>query len=161
MRTNIAFGNARHEEDIKSAQELERRQWLDDLHKQIEENKRKKYATQETERQQDFLRDNVRPLMQEAANRHQQPTEIPTTNHNGQDSSVHRTDMIPKTGPPPNQRTGENIFGPTYDSSSKQNPTSRVDPLHLNVGIDRQQPYRPLDARRDEAVNTVDATFRR
>jgi len=86
MRTNLAFGNGRQEQDIKTMQEIERRQWLDDLHKQIEENKRKKYASQESERRQDFLRDNVQPLIQEAANRHQQPPEISTTNHHtGQD----------------------------------------------------------------------------
>jgi hypothetical protein len=107
MRTNLAFGNARHEEDVKTAHEMERRQWLDDLHKQIEENKRKKNDVHETERRQDFLRDNVQPLMQEAANRHQQPTDISTTNHNGQyfnkfnqhDPSVNRTDVMPKTLP--------------------------------------------------------------
>jgi hypothetical protein len=64
-------------------------------------------------------------------------------------------------GPTSNKNTGENIFGPTYDSPSKQNTNNKMDPLHLNVGIDRQHPYRPLDARRDEAVNTVDTTFRR
>ncbi len=103
MRTNLAFGTGRQEEDIKAAQEIERRQWLGDLHKQIEENKRKKYASHESERRQDFLRDNVQPLIQEAANRHQQPTEMSTTNHQtGQDLNrfhQHDSSVQPKTLP--------------------------------------------------------------
>ena len=38
---------------------------------------------------------------------------------------------------------------------------NRVERLHLNMPIDPQYAYRPSDARRDEAVNTVDSTFRR
>lgn len=64
-------------------------------------------------------------------------------------------------GYPSNQNTGEKIFGPTYDLSSKENTSQKVEPLHLNVNADRQNAYRPMDARRDEAVNTVDTTFRR
>ena len=60
-----------------------------------------------------------------------------------------------------NENTGEKLFGPTYDSSSKQNMSNKVEPLHLNVAVDHQQPYRRTDTRRDEAVNTVDTTFRR
>jgi hypothetical protein len=72
MRTNLLFGDVRFEDDVKSAKEIERRQWLDDLQKQIEANKRKKFTDQETERRQDFLHENIQPLVQEAANRHQQ-----------------------------------------------------------------------------------------
>ena len=73
MRTNLLFGDVRFEDDVKSAKEIERRQWLDDLQKQIEDNKRKKFTEQESERRQDFLQENIQPLLQEAANRHQQP----------------------------------------------------------------------------------------
>jgi len=85
MRTNLLFGDVRFDEDVKTAKEIERRQWLDDLRKQIEENKRKKYTQQETERRQDFLNENVQPILQEAANRHQQQRDIPTKNNSGQD----------------------------------------------------------------------------
>jgi len=93
MRTNLLFGDVRFEDDVKTAKEIERRQWLDDLQKQIEENKRHKFTQQETERRQDFLHENLQPLVQEAAQRHQQqldPSPIPSsntlrTNSNGQD----------------------------------------------------------------------------
>ena len=77
MRTNLLFGDVRFEDEVKSAKELERRQWLEDLQKQIEENKRKKFTEQETERRQDFLQENIQPLLQEAANRH--PTQVETS----------------------------------------------------------------------------------
>ncbi|CAF4526191.1 unnamed protein product [Rotaria socialis] len=81
MRTNLLFGDVRFEDDVKTAKEMERRQWLDDLQRQIEDNKRKKSRDQETERRHDFLQDNIQPLVQEAANRHQQEKEpaTPTT----------------------------------------------------------------------------------
>jgi hypothetical protein len=93
MRTNLLFGDVRFEDDVKNAKEIERRQWLDDLQKQIEDNKRKKFTEQETERRQDFLHENIQPLLQEAANRHPPQIEtssIPssqtlTTTHTGQD----------------------------------------------------------------------------
>ena len=69
MRTNLLFGDVRFEDDVRSAKEIERRQWLDDLRRQIEENKRQKVTQQETERRHDFLQDNLQPLMQEAADR--------------------------------------------------------------------------------------------
>jgi hypothetical protein len=53
------------------------------------------------------------------------------------------------TGSTANENTGEKLFGPNYESSSK------------NVTMDHQKPYRALDTRRDEAVNTVESTFRR
>ena len=87
MRTNLLFGDVRFDEDVKTAKEIERRQWLEDLQKQIEDNKRHKYTRQETERRQDFLNENVQPILQEAANRHQQQKEIPTTNHSDHHSS--------------------------------------------------------------------------
>ena len=71
MRTNLLFGDVRFESEVKTAKEIERRQWLDDLQKQIEDNKRKKFTQQETERRHDFLQDNIQPLLQEAAHRHQ------------------------------------------------------------------------------------------
>lgn len=83
MRTNLLFGDVRFENDVKTAKEVERRQWLEDLQKQIEENKRKKFTQQETERRQDFLQENLQPLMQEAANRHQthvDPSPAPPSN---------------------------------------------------------------------------------
>lgn len=70
MRTNLVFGNNRTEDDVRAAKELERRQWLEDLQKQVEENKRKKIMGYETDRRKDFLHENVQPLLQEAANRH-------------------------------------------------------------------------------------------
>ena len=82
MRTNLLFGDVRFEDDVRTAKEAERRQWLDDLRKQIEENKKQKTTQLETERRQDFLQENVQPLIQEAANRHEhasaiQPKETP------------------------------------------------------------------------------------
>ena len=59
---------------------------------------------------------------------------------------------VKSNGATSNQRSGENLFG--------SNSNSKTEPSHLHVGFDRQQAYRPSDARRDEAVNTVDATFR-
>ncbi|CAF3506044.1 unnamed protein product [Rotaria sp. Silwood1] len=79
MRTNLLFGDVRFEDDVKTAKEMERRQWLEDLQKQIEENKRKKFKEQETERRQDFLHENIQPLLQEAANRHQPEKEVSST----------------------------------------------------------------------------------
>lgn len=79
MRTNLLFGDVRFEDDVRTAKERERRQWLDDLQKQIEENKRQRSTQQETERRQDFLQENIQPLIQEAAQRHQQETPAPTT----------------------------------------------------------------------------------
>ena len=72
MRTNLLFGDVRFDEDVKTAKELERRQWLDDLKKQVEDNKRTKYSQYETDRRYNFLNDNVQPIIQEAANRQQQ-----------------------------------------------------------------------------------------
>lgn len=82
MRRNLLFGDVRFDEDVKTAKEIERRQWLDDLQKQIEDNKRKRYSYQEIERRNDFLNENVRPIVQEAANRHQpqQQKDFSTTN---------------------------------------------------------------------------------
>jgi hypothetical protein len=189
MRTNLLFGDVRYEDDVKTAKEIERRQWLGDLQKQIEDNKRGKFTQQETERRQDFLHENVKPLIQEAANRHQQQKDTSITN-NQYNSVVQqayeagelakydkRSPLVDKLkllltyviffsdvkskGAASNQNTGEKLFGPTYESSSKQNMNNKVDPLHLNVAADRQQQYRRFDARRDEAVNTVDSTFRR
>jgi hypothetical protein len=87
MRTNLLFGDVRFDEDVKTAKEIERRQWLNDLQKQIEDNKRNKFTLHETERRQDFLNENVQPLVQEAANRHQQQNQTSTKMTNGQDLS--------------------------------------------------------------------------
>lgn len=78
MRTNLLFGDVRFEDDVRTAKEVERRQWLDDLRKQIEENKKQKSTQLETERRQDFLQENLQPLVQEAANRHQNLGTTPT-----------------------------------------------------------------------------------
>jgi hypothetical protein len=100
MRTNLLFGDVRFDEDVKTAKEIERRQWLDDLHKQIEDNKRKKYTQQETDRRYDFLNENVQPIIQEAANRHQQQKDFSTTNNSGQDlNKFHQHDSSTKTFP--------------------------------------------------------------
>jgi hypothetical protein len=48
-----------------------------------------------------------------------------------------------------------------YDSSSKQTTTTKVEPLQLNTANDQQHSYRANEGRRDEAVNTIDSTFRR
>ena len=48
----------------------------------------------------------------------------------------------------------------TNEVPAKQT-TTKVEPLQLNVTNDQQQPYRANDMRRDEAVNTIDSTFRR
>ena len=48
-----------------------------------------------------------------------------------------------------------------YDTSPKKNTTTKIEPLQLNVVNDQQQSYRGNDGRRDEAVNTMDSTFRR
>jgi hypothetical protein len=84
MRTNLLFGDVRFEEDIRTAKEIERRQWLGDLQKQIEDNKRSKFTRHEVERRQDFLNENVQSLIQEAANRHQTTKET-LTQPTGQD----------------------------------------------------------------------------
>ncbi|CAF4680983.1 unnamed protein product [Rotaria sp. Silwood1] len=196
MRRNLLFGDVRFEDDVKTAKEIERRQWLEDLQKQVEDNKHKKSFQQETERRQDFLHENVQPLIQEAAYRHQQQTNytgqdlnrfnqhdslvqknFETNESNNYDKRSQLIDKLKRNGYPidsitktisdakstgsvSNQRTGEKLFGPNYDSPAGQNMNNKVDPLHLNVAIDRQQAYRPNDARRDEAVNTVDSTFR-
>jgi len=49
----------------------------------------------------------------------------------------------------------------TYDLSPKKTVVTKIEPLQLNIGNDQQQSYRANDTRRDEAVNTVDSTFRR
>lgn len=231
MRTNLLFGDVRFEDDVKTAKEVERRQWLDDLQKQIEENKRQKFTQQETERRQDFLQEHIQPLIQEAANRQQQqlqkePSPTPSSNtlitsQSGQDlnktnrhDSVvqqtydkileatelakyekkaqlieklkrngHKTDLLAKTLPglidnmisfffstvefffildvksitPIPQKSTEKIS----DSSPKKAAATQIEPLQLNITNDQQQSYRINDARRDEAVNTIDSTFRR
>jgi hypothetical protein len=101
MRTNLLFGDVRYEDDVKTAKEIERRQWLGDLQKQIEDNKRQKYTQQETERRQDFLHENVQPLVQEAANRHQQQKDSgqDLNKFNQRDSVVQQTyDKILEAG---------------------------------------------------------------
>jgi hypothetical protein len=70
MRTNILFGDVRFDDHVRTAKEVERRQWLNDLRQQIEENKRQKFTQQESERRQDFLHEHLQPLMEEAAHRH-------------------------------------------------------------------------------------------
>ena len=194
MRTNLLFGDVRFDEDIKATKELERRQWLDDLQKQVEENKRGRFT------RNDFLNGNVPSIVQEAANRHQQqngtsPTRNPTVQqtydkHSDIDDgskSDKRTQLMDKLkrhgyptetltsnsnlydrirliyildGQSTAQRTGEKLFGPSYESSSKQN-MNKSEQSHLNVVPDNQHSYRPFDVHRGEAVNTVDATFRR
>ena len=109
MRTNLLFGDVRFEDDVKTAKEIERRQWLDDLQKQIEENKRQKYTQQETERRQDFLHKNVHPLIQEAANRHQQQND--TYNHFGQNP---------------------NKFNQTYETEQSDKRAQLIDKLKRN-----------------------------
>jgi hypothetical protein len=61
--------------------------------------------------------------------------------------------------PVSNQKINEK----NYDSSFKQTTTTmKVEPLQLNVGNEPQHSYRANDpGRRDEAVNTIDSTFRR
>ena len=108
MRTNLLFGDVRFEDDVKSAKELERRQWLDDLRKQIEENKRHKFTQQETERRQDFLHENIQPLVEEPSHRYEQKdkdkdkeketttTTIPNTNRSNRHDTIvqHTYDKI-------------------------------------------------------------------
>ncbi|CAF1424183.1 unnamed protein product [Rotaria magnacalcarata] len=176
MRRNLLFGDVRFEDDVKTAKEIERRQWLEDLQRQVEEKKQRKFSVHETDRRQDFLRENVQPIIQEAANRHQQPT-METNDPTKYERRSQLLDKLQRNGYPidllsknipdgksngsvSNQTTGGKIFGSTYDSASTQNVTAKVEPLHLNVGMDRQQAYRSKDTRRDESVNTVDSTFR-
>jgi hypothetical protein len=63
--------------------------------------------------------------------------------------------------PVSNQKSNEK----SYESSTKQITTittTKIEPLQLNVGNDPQHSYRTNDVgRRDEAVNTIDSTFRR
>jgi hypothetical protein len=49
----------------------------------------------------------------------------------------------------------------TYDLLPKKTVVTKIEPLQLNIGNDQQQSYRANDTRRDEAVNTIDSTFRR
>lgn len=53
------------------------------------------------------------------------------------------------------QKSNEKIS----DSSPKKATSTQIEPLQLNTVID--QSYRINDARRDEAVNTINSTFRR
>ncbi|CAF4172442.1 unnamed protein product [Adineta steineri] len=244
MRTNLLLGNVRFEDDVKIAKEMERRQWLDDLQRQIEDNKRKKFTQQETERRQDFLHENVQPIVQEASNRHQQqqqqqqqpqqqqqqqqqppqqqqqqqqqkaPSPTPSSNpipanNNGHDTSKirqreslvqqtydkileatelakyekkqqlieklkrngHKTDLLAKTLPdiktpipdPPSKIPEKNYDSSpkkTNDFSPKKTTVTKIEPIHLNTVIEQQPSYRTNDTRRDEAVNTIDSTFR-
>jgi hypothetical protein len=91
MRTNLLFGDVRFDEDVKTAKEIERRQWLDDLQKQVEDNKRHRYTQQETERRYNFLNENVPSIVQEAANRHQQQNGTSPKRNPGQNSLVQQT----------------------------------------------------------------------
>lgn len=233
MRTNLLFGDVRFEDDVKIAKEVERRQWLEDLQKQIEENKRKKSKEQETERRQDFLQENIQPLVQEAANRHQQQekeatttTTTPTSNTLAMNNTNtqnppkstrhesivqqtydkiveatelakyekkaqlieklkrngHKTDLLARTLPGENKNLYFSLLSfflivvktsiqlPTTQKSSDKNIETmspkkttivKIEPLHLNIANDYQQSNRANDARRDEAVNTVNSTFRR
>lgn len=100
MRTNLLFGDVRFEDDVKTAKEAERRQWLDDLQKQIEENKRQRFTQQESERRQDFLQENIQPLVQEAASRHTDVASTPAPNNQtGQDAqkSNQRDSVVQQT----------------------------------------------------------------
>lgn len=84
MRTNLLFGDVRFDDDVRTAKELERRQWLDDLQKQVDDNKRQRYTLQEFERRKDFLNENVQPLVQEAENRRLQQNGTSNNNRNFQ-----------------------------------------------------------------------------
>ena len=192
MRTNLLFGDVRYEDDVKTAKEIERRQWLDDLQKQIEENKRKKFTQDETDRRYDFLNEKVQPIIQEAFNRHHDAKD--TTHNTRHDAAVQQaleagkststdaySESIRRTsgsrGPfvarrlniatafaslvcSGHQTTGEKLFGPTYEAP-KPTGNGKVDALHSHAATDQQHAYRSNAARRDEAVNTVDSTFRR
>ena len=109
MRTNLLFGDVRFDNDVQTAKEIERRQWLDDLQKQVEDNKRQKYTRQETERRQDFLHENVQPILQEAANRQQQHDAMVQSNSNKgfeagdpakYDTRAHLMDKLKRNGYP-------------------------------------------------------------
>ena len=60
-----------------------------------------------------------------------------------------------------NSTSTSKIDDKIYDNSSKKNPTMKIEPLQLNVGKDHSQSDRINDIRRDEAVNTINSTFRR
>ena len=87
MRTNLLFGDVRFDDDVRTAKELERRQWLDDLHKQVDDNKRHRTIQQEADRRKDFLNENVRPLLQEAETRRQQQNGTLPSKNSNQDSN--------------------------------------------------------------------------
>ncbi|CAF1248423.1 unnamed protein product [Didymodactylos carnosus] len=72
MRTNLLFGDVRFDDQVKTAKELERKQWLDDLKLQIEENKRQKITQKESERKQDILQEQIQPLLEKATHNHYQ-----------------------------------------------------------------------------------------
>ncbi|CAF4723393.1 unnamed protein product, partial [Rotaria magnacalcarata] len=46
------------------------------------------------------------------------------------------------------------------DTSPRKHTIVKIEPLHFNIANDNQQSNRANDARRDEAVNTVNSTFR-
>lgn len=190
MRRNLLFGDVRFDDDVKTAKEIERRQWLDDLQKQIEDNKRKRFSQYETDRRQDFLTENVQPIVQEAANRQQQINNSSQEPNRFQqhDALVQQTyekmleannaaknekrlqliEKLKRSGHQTdhlvktltNETTGEKLFGPTYESALQQNQM-KYDQAYLNTAVDDQHSYRPPNMQRDETVNTVDSTFRR
>lgn len=97
MRTNLLFGDVRFDDDVRTAKELERRQWLDDLDKQVDDNKRHKTTRQEVERRKDFLNENIRPLLQEAEQRRQQPNGTSPSKNSNQDSNPYSQQALDKS----------------------------------------------------------------
>ena len=59
--------------------------------------------------------------------------------------------------------SNQKIHEKSYDSPPKPIvTTTKIEPLQLNVGNETQHSYRTNEvAKRDEAVNTIDSTFRR
>ncbi|CAF4790006.1 unnamed protein product, partial [Rotaria socialis] len=75
----------------------------------------------------------------------------------------HKTDLLAKTLPAVNSNVPPvtpKVIEKNIDTSPKKHTTVKIEPLHFNIGNDNQQSNRAKDAPRDEAVNTVNSTFR-
>ncbi|CAF0869001.1 unnamed protein product [Didymodactylos carnosus] len=122
MRTNLLFGDVRFDDQVQMAKEVERKQWLDGLKSQIEDNKKKQFTIKINERKQDVLQEQIQPFLERATQNHYQNRQ-----HNG----FNQENISPRSNgdrdreqPPQNSQSSsdirklnhhENVVKQTYD----------------------------------------------
>ena len=77
--------------------------------------------------------------------------------------SIRFLEVQSKAPPAAPQKTVEKVHEspPKRPTQAPPHPAAKVEPLHFNVGNDPMPSYRTNEGKRDEAVNTINSTFRR